>query len=57
MGRSEDIRLHVSDLNNCCDVCRNVPYGVSLYSELPGIVSGPFRRPRVQENFQDSARE
>lgn len=57
MGRPEGIRLHVNDLNNLCGVCRNVPYDVSLYLELPGKVVGRVRLPKVQDNFQDSVRE
>ena len=50
MGKSEDIRLRVDDLNKCYDVCRNVPDGSSPYLELPGKVLGHARLPRVRDN-------
>ncbi len=57
MGRSEDIRLREDDLNNCCDVCRNVPDGSSPYLELPDRELGHARLPRVHDNFHESAGE
>ena len=54
---SEDLRLRVNDLNNCCDVKRNAPYGASLYLELPGKELRRVQLLRVHENFHELARQ